>query len=530
MNGNRGRRDFVTAAGVAAIGTAALSGTSTIAALTNVAATASPSADNFSYQTLEGQVATLAARRISSTELVEQSIARIEALDGRINAVVSRDFARARGAAKEADAALSRGERRPLLGLPVTVKESLNVAGLPTTWGMPAGKAWRPSEDAVVVSRLKAAGAVILGKTNVPFGLADWQTYNSIYGTTNNPWDLTRTPGGSSGGSAAAVAAGYVALEVGSDLAGSLRCPAHFCGVYCHKPSYGLVPGRGHTPPNAEPLQVDATGELAAVGPIARNAADLALALNVLAGPDERESIAYRLALPPARHDNLKGYRVLLLDTHPLEPTSQTIRAALDRLADRLVKVGASIKRSSPLLPDLAEASRIYQRLFSPAMTSRMPPEFYRQMETIVASLSASDDSLTALYLRGTLASYRDWLGANFARARLRKQWQALFREWDVVLCPPMPTPAFPHDHRPAQARLIDIDGRQYPYGDMSVWPSLATGPGLPATVAPIDRSESGLPIGVQIIGPYLEDRTTMNFAQLMEREFGGFVPPTKIA
>jgi len=150
-------------------------------------------------------------------------------------------------------------------------------------------------------------------------------------------------------------------------------------------------------------------------------------------------------------------------------------------------------------------------------------------METVVASLSASDNSLQALYLRGTLASHRSWLEANFARAQLRKQWQALFQEWDVVLCPPMPTPAFPHDHSQREARRIDIDGTRYAYGDMSVWPSLATGPGLPVTVAPIDRSDSGLPIGVQIIGPYLEDRTTMNFAQLLEREFGGFVPPTEI-
>lgn len=529
MNTNQSRRDFVRAAGVAAVGTTALSGASAISALTQVAAAASPAAGSFTYLTVDGQVAALAARRISSTELVDQSIARIETLDGRINAVISRDFDRARAAAKEADAALSRGERRPLLGVPVTVKESFNVAGLPTTWGMPVGKDWRPVEDAVVVARLKAAGAVILGKTNVPLGLADWQSYNSIYGTTNNPWDLTRTPGGSSGGSAAAIAAGYVALEVGSDLAGSLRCPAHFCGVFCHKPSYGIIPSRGHTPPNAEPLQVDTAGEMGVAGPIARSAVDLALALDVLAGPDERESIAYRFALPPARHDNLKNYRVLVIDTHPLEPTSQTIRAALDRLADRLVKVGTSVKRSSPLLPDLAEATRIFSRLFSPAINSRMPPEFYRQMETVVASLSASDDTLTALYLRGTIASHRDWLGANIARAGLRKRWQALFQEWDVVLCPPMPTPAFPHDHRPAQARRIDIDGTQYPYGDMRVWPSLATGPSLPATVAPIDRSESGLPIGVQIIGPYLEDRTTVRFAQLLEREFGGFVPPAQI-
>ncbi|MBV8401566.1 MAG: amidase, partial [Acetobacteraceae bacterium] len=229
----------------------------------------------------------LASRQISAVELLQNSIARIEALDPRINAVVVRDFERAHTAATAADAALARGERRPLLGVPVTVKEAFDVAGLPTTWGIPPFKGWQPSQDAVVVARLKTAGAVVLGKTNVPTALADWQTDNEVYGTTNNPWDLTRTPGGSSGGSAASLAAGYVSLEMGSDLGGSIRIPAHFCGVCGHKPIYGLVPLRGHQLPQSEPPFFF---DLAVRGPMARSAGDLALALDVIAGPDEPDA------------------------------------------------------------------------------------------------------------------------------------------------------------------------------------------------------------------------------------------------
>jgi amidase len=258
------------------------------------------------YLTATALLAALADKRVSAVELVDFAIARIEALDKSINAVVVRDFERARTAAKEADAALARGERRPLLGLPMTVKEQFNVAGLPTTWGNPKFRDWHPEADALTVQRLKAAGAVVIGKTNVPLGLTDWQSYNEIYGTTNNPWDLSRTPGGSSGGAAAALAAGFVPLELGSDIGGSLRAPAHYCGVFSHKPSLDLVPQRGSGPPDTPAVPV--RGDLAVVGPMARSAVDLALELDVLAGPDEwSEGIGYKLALPPPRHDKLDG-------------------------------------------------------------------------------------------------------------------------------------------------------------------------------------------------------------------------------
>ena len=509
------RRAVLAGMGAAALG----------AALPRAGLQAAP-LDKLDYRTASELVAALADRRVSATELLEASIARIEAHDGPINAVVVRDFERARAAAREADAALARGERRPLLGLPMTVKEQFNVAGLPTTWGNPKFKGWQPAEDALVVQRLKAAGAVILGKTNVPFMLADWQSYNDIYGTTNNPWDVGRTPGGSSGGAAAALAAGFVALELGSDIGGSLRAPAHYCGVLAHKPSLDLVPGRGGGPPQSP--AVPTRGDLAVTGPMARSAADLALALDVLAGPDERgDGIAYKLALPPARRDKLQDFRVLLLDSHPLFPTATAVRSALEALAEGLGKAGCKVARTSPRLPDLTETARIYVQLLASVYAADRPLELYQRAETAAKALPPDDESLAAFRLRGFAANHRDWILASRARGRLRPQWHALFQDVDVVLCPAMPTPAFPHDHAADhRQRRVEVDGKSLPYLDQIVWASIATLTGLPATAAPIGRSETGLPIGVQIIGPYLEDRTPIAFAARLEPVVGGFVAP----
>jgi amidase len=435
-------------------------------------------------------------------------------------------ISRARAAATAADAALARGEGRPLLGLPMTVKEQFNIVGLPTTWGDKKFKDWRPGADALAVTRLKTAGAVILGKTNVPLNLSDWQSYNEIYGTTNNPWDLARTPGGSSGGAAAALAAGFVSLELGSDIGGSLRAPAHYCGVFAHKPSLDLIPQRGAGPPDtpANPVR----GDLAVIGPMARSAADLALELDVLAGPDDAsDGIGYKLALPPARHQDLKSFKVLVVDTHPLYLTAASVREALDRLARQLGQSGASVVRASPRMPDLAKTAQVYMELLAAFYAANLPGEGYRRAEDAAKSLPADDESLAALRLRGVTFSHRDWILASRVRGRLRQQWQDLFKEFDVLLCPAMPTPAFPHDHtEDKRQRRLDVDGRQLPNQDQIVWASIATLTGLPATAAPIDHGGTGLPIGVQIVGGYLEDRTTIAFAGLIEHEFGGFVPP----
>ena len=478
------------------------------------------------YRTTKDLVAALAARQVSAVELVDRSIARIEAHDAKLNAVVVRDFERARVAAAEADKALARGERRPLLGVPMTVKEAFNVAGLPTTWGIPGTEHSQAGKDAVAVGRLKAAGAVVLGKTNVPFMLADWQSYNAIYGVTNNPWDPGRTPGGSSGGSAAALAAGYVSLEFGTDIAGSLRVPAHCCGIFAHKPTHGLVPMRGSAPPGTPALSVDAKVDLAVVGPMARSAGDLALALEVVAGPDDAEAVGYKLVMAPPRYADLRSFRVLVLDHHPLVPTANAVRSALGKVADGLARAGSKVARTSALLPDLTLVSHTFGQLLMSFTNANLPDDAYQGLQAAAATLSPDDVSPSAMSLRASVMSHRDWIRADRIRAFVAHQWRQFFREWDVVLCPVMPTPAFPHDHRDMSARRILIDGKETSYADQGLWSSLATLTGLPATAMPIGRSDDGLPIGMQIVGPYLEDRTTIAFADLAEHEFGGFVAP----
>jgi amidase len=469
-------------------------------------------------------VADLTERRISAAELTEHAIARIERLDGSLNAVVVRDFDHARTAAREADAALVRGERKPLLGVPITIKESYDIAGLPKTWGMPWFKDWRSETDAVAVARLKAAGAIVLGKTNVPFALADWQSYNDVYGTTNNPWALDRTPGGSSGGSAVSVAAGYVPLEMGSDIGGSLRAPAHYCGVYSHKPSRGVVPGRGQVPPGV----FGGTPDLPVIGPLARNVADLELAFGLVAGPDIIEAAGTRIALPPPRHERMREYRVLVLDTHPLLEADRAMRAALERLAHRIRAQGAYVATESPLVPDLVALGRAFAGLLMPVISARLPAERLAEMTAEASAFSPDDDTPAAWVARACVATHREWLVAD--AARVRAAYHELFREFDVVLFPPMPTPAFFQDQSEIRNRTIDIDGTPHPYNDQMFYASLATAPGLPATTAPIERSETGLPIGVQIIGPFLEDHTTLRFAGLLEEAFGGFTPPPEYA
>ncbi|MEW2051636.1 amidase [Streptomyces sp. NPDC005476] len=480
----------------------------------------------WNLSTAEELVAALRAGEVTSAELTDEAITRIERDDKAINSICVPDFDRAQAAARDADQSRARGEDRPLLGIPVTVKESYNIVGLPTTWGIPLHRNYMPDQDAVQVSRLKAAGAVVLGKTNVPLGLQDVQSFNDIYGTTSNPWDYARTPGGSSGGSAAALASGFGALSIGSDLAGSLRTPAHFCGVYAHKPTLGLAAIRGMVAPTAPALPTEV--DLAVVGPMARTARDLTLLLDVMAGPDPLTlGVAYDVTLPPARHERLCDFRVLVLGEHPLIPTGSAVRAGVNRVTDALVDGGARVERRSPLLPDLTEAAMLYTQLLFSSSVAHFPIEAYEQLQTRAAELSADDRSLEAARLRSMVFSHHDWIEANSRRERHRHGWRQLFAEFDAVVCPITPTPAFPHDHHPdPRERRIDIDGVAHPYFDQLVWAGLATMPGLPATAIPAGRSPEGLPVGVQLIGPMFEDRTPLRLAELLEQRIGGFQAP----
>jgi len=438
----------------------------------------------------------LQRREVSAVELADAAIAAIEAGDGPINAVVVRDFERGRAAARAADAALARGERAPLLGVPMTVKEAHNVAGLPTTWGLAAAREFIAGEDSVGVQRLKGAGAVILGKTNVPPNLSDWQSANPIYGRTNNPHDLTRSPGGSSGGSAAALAAGFVPLEFGSDIGGSIRVPSHFCGTYGHKPSYDLVPQRGHMPPGADGIGAP----LGVIGPMARSAADLALALKVLEGPAGLDAVGYRADLPAPRATRLKDFRVLVLDSHPVARVDSQILAAVADLAGKLEAAGARVERQSALLPDLEAAHQTYLGILMTAMSRGAPPEQQRNPPVSAYQFMDMQDHQLAV----------------------RRQWARLYQDFDIVLSPTLGVLAFPHDPSPDWgARTLPLDGEQTPFGAQLAWPGLAVFGHLPSTAFPVTKTAAGLPIGLQAMGPYLEDYTPIAFAEAVAREVG---------
>jgi amidase len=447
---------------------------------------------DYATATAGGLAKAVADGDVSALELCDEAIRAIEAKDGPINAVVVRDFERAREQAKTVDAGVARGERKPLLGVPMTVKDSHHVAGLPTTWGLEPFKGWTPTWDSTGVARLKAAGAVILGKTNVPPSLGDWQAANPIYGRANNPHDLTRSPGGSSGGGAAALAAGMIPLEFGSDIGGSIRVPAHFCGVFGHKPSHDLIPQTGHAPPG---FPDPAPGvELGVVGPLARSASDLALALGVLAGPDGEDAKGYKIDLPASRANRLSDLRVLVLDHHPNARADGEILGALSKLADLMSDAGAKVTAApaGPALPDLARSQEVYLGLLN-TITSRGGP---------------SPSALPAVA----------WMDLLAAQDAIRRHWARVFEAIDVVIAPPFGTAAFPHTDEPDwPKRKLIIDGEETRYGAQIAWAGLASFTNLPSTCVPVSKTQSGLPVGVQIIGPYLEDRTTLAVAAMVE-------------
>ena len=466
------------------------------------------------FSSATDQIADLKSGKVSSLELVDAVIAQIQQHDGAINAIVARDFDRARDAAKAADKDLAAGNDRPLQGLPMTVKEAFDVEGLPTTWGL-AGDHKPAGSDAVVVERLRAAGAIILGKTNISTMLGDWQSANEVYGVTSNPWDLSKTPGGSSGGAAAAVAAGMTALEFGSDLAGSLRIPASFCGIFAHRPSWGIVPMRGFAPPMAPRGPFAQSIDQSTVGPLARSAADLRLALQLVAGPDSPDKTAWRLVLPEARQSRLENFRVMVLDEHPLVPTATEIRTAMEGVARRLTDAGCKVGKQAGENPDMKDLSRTFSALLMALMGIDMPEKKYAAAaaDTQGGDGSQREHSLTM--------SYRDWALLDRHRLMLAAKWAEIFAHWDVVLCPAASVTAFAHDQRPMENRKLDIDGSQIAYEKLAFWSALATPNGLPVTTVPIGISETGLPVGMQIIGPRLEDHTPIAFADLLERQLG---------
>jgi amidase len=463
------------------------------------------------------------AGTVGCLETLEHFWQRVERFNPGLNAIVVNDMERARSRAREADAAIARGETwGSLHGVPITVKESLDVVGLPTTWGVPSLKDNIPTANAVVVDRLLGQGAVLFGKTNVPTLLADWQTYNPIYGTTNNPWDPTLSPGGSSGGSAAALAAGLTALETGSDIGASIRNPAHYCGVFGHKPSYGIVPLRGQLyPGNVAPVDFFVTG------PLARSAADLEAALQVMAGPDTLEADGWRLDLRAPRKRTLADFRVALMTDSADSEVDGAIQSCLHELADFLRKRGASVSDTARPRLDLSEAHAIYIRLLRAATSRTQTEEMFQRNLEASRTLPAADQSYYARMVRANTIYHKDWLDADEIRHRIRLKWAEFFQDYDLLLCPAAASAAYPHDHAGERyQRMITVNGKQVPGIDQMFWAGISTLAHLPATVAPIGLSPRGLPIGVQIIGAGYDDLLCIRFAALLEQEHRAFTPP----
>jgi amidase len=460
--------------------------------------------------------------KASAMDLLEHYLARMERYNPALNAIIASDIPGAKKRARAADRALAKGDVwGPLHGVPMTVKESFQALGLPTTWGVPMFRDNRPPGNALAVDRLLGAGAVIFGKTNVPAWLGDWQAYNDIYGTTNNPWDLARTPGGSSGGSAAALAAGLTGFELGSDIGGSIRTPAHFCGVYGHKPTYGICPPTGHALADWA-----AQADIAVVGPLGRSADDLAIGLAAIAGPDKIDAAGTKLALPAPSKTRLREFKVAVMSDHALAPIDHEVQALLQRLVAFLAKQRVKLNDTARPQIDFAESYRIYRLLFAAAISGGQTAEEFQRNRATAEALSPDDGSHGALMVRANVLYHKDWLGLNEQRHHLRRSWSAFFEGFDLLLCPIAPCPAVPHDHRAFSERTITVSGKSRPYHELLFWPSLPLAAYLPATVAPIGRTESGLPVGVQIIGPQYGDRSCIAFAQLLEREYQGFEPP----
>lgn len=466
-------------------------------------------------------VRSIRRKELSSVEVTEYFLERIEQRNPAVNAVVTLDAEGARKAAAAADEAVARGAKLgPLHGLPMTVKDAFEVTGLRTTSGAAVWKDHISKTDALVIERMKAAGAIILGKTNTPAFCGDVQSYNPIFGTTNNPWDVTRTPGGSSGGSAAALAAGMTPLEIGSDIAGSIRTPANFCGVFGHKPTFELVPARGHMPGPPGALHYS---DLGVMGPLGRSVDDLVLLLDVIAGPVPERAKAYRLQLPAARASSLRGYRVACWLEDERCALDPSVAASLNDAIASLERAGVHVERAKPGF-ELRESYKVYRALLDPIMGAGLSSKVVSMLEAHAAN--AGPDDPVASFTRNALVRQRDLLVILEKREQLRAKWAQFFAEFDVVLCPVTPIPAFAHDHsQPQPARTLQIGGQTRAYDELFVWNSLATSAHLPATVVPIGRA-GGLPVGLQIVGPYLEDRTCLDFAGRVSDVLGGFTPP----
>ncbi len=468
-------------------------------------------------------------RQISSLELLNFYKERINRLNPKINAIVATQFDAAEKKARAADDALARGEiQGPLHGLPITVKDSIEVVGMPCTSGFPGLKSHMPSQNADAVKSLVKAGAIIFAKTNLPMFGQDFQSFNDVYGQTNNPWDVSRVPGGSSGGSAAALAAGLTGLEVGSDIGGSIRNPSHFCGVYGHKPTFDIVSFKGHIPPfpGLFPGDYSMSGDIAVIGPLARSAEDLDLVMGIITKPQKPNRIAWNLELPPPRKKSLKECRVGVWLDDPDFPVDTNVGDCIQHLVDDLSLAGVLIEEKKPDIC-FRDSHDIYTRLLTAVPNSSLSKEIFEHFREEAPKLAIEDKTFRAQLIRGTTMLHRDWIVLDFMRLMMRQKWADYFKDFDVLLCPAVAVTAFEHDHSDFLERTLMVNNTTRPYFDtLSAWAGLTCVSYLPATIAPIGLSANGLPVGIQIVGPYLEDRTPIHFAGMLDEMTGGFKPP----
>lgn len=463
--------------------------------------------------------AAIRGREVSATEALEHLVARIERLDGPINSVVHWDLDRARAAAAEADGMIARGDDLgPFHGVPMTVKDSFQTEGCITTSGSPELADYVPTEDAWPVAKMRAAGAIPFAKTNLPIFAGDIQSYNEVYGTTNNPHDVSRTSGGSSGGSAAALAMGFTPIELGSDIGGSIRVPAHYSGVSGHKPSYGIVPAHGQIPGMPGTFTL---ADLAVAGPMARSVRDLGPMLDVLIGPNRWDEPAWRIELPAARGNDLADLRIAAWIDDPYCPVDASTLRLLTETIDAIEDAGGRV--DTDVRPDfsLEKADTVFKHLLFAALSGEYS---YEQIERL-AGIEATTPLDHAR--RSAAMRHREWLAHNERRLQLRERWRQFFERYDVILMPVQPRGAIEHDHsQPQWGRTVEIDGVERPYLDLFGWTGPAGAGMLPATVVPVGLGDDGLPIGVQIVGPYLHDHTTIQVAQLVAELRGGCPRP----
>ncbi|ATB32849.1 amidase [Melittangium boletus] len=462
------------------------------------------------------------SREVSSVELLDAHLGQVARNNVRLNALVTLDEGRARARAREADAALARGEVwGPLHGVPLTIKDAFETTGLRTTSGFDRLARHMPERDATVVARLKAAGAVIVGKTNMPRLALDTQTHNTVFGRTNNPWDVERTCGGSSGGGAVAVAAGMSSLEVGSDIGGSIRIPSHFCGVFGLKPTDGRIPLSGHIP--GMPGSPRGVRHQGVAGPLARTVEDLRLALRLLSGPDGQDTEMPPIPFQDVPRRELKRYRFLWTDDFGGMPVSAETRSALAGLARTLEDAGCVVERGTPEL-DFEQVWLTWGQLLGAEVGSEMPAAA-RLMTALHFRSMRGDSSINRGIMRGLWGRMSDYTQALSMRDQLMAKVESFLSGWDAWLCPVTMSPAF--THRPS-GDWLEVDARRVQYMEGTAGlPILFNVTGHPAVAMPLPRASSGcLPLGVQVVGRRWGDEALLSVAEALTDVTGPFQRP----